>query len=256
LLLVGRRDPQAATAVALLIGSLAWAPIAILTWDVRPSAAPYVAASAAIELTYFSLLAFAFRHATFTVVYPVGRGLAPVLVLVVGTLLLAQHVTAGQVAGVVLVGVGILLVRGVSETAAPSRDLMLGVGIAVTIAAYTIVDQQGLQHAGPLAYLWLVMALPAVSYAAIQARRVGLDGLRREVSPAVAVAGLGMLGSYALVLAALTMSPAAPVAAARESSVVIAALTAGFLGFERVDLRRVVGCAVVVAGVALLALAV
>ena len=222
----------------------------------RPSAAPYVAASAAVELTYFSLLAFAFRHATFTVVYPVGRGLAPVLVLVVGTIVLAQHVTTGQIAGVVLVGVGILLVRGVSESAAPSRDLALGLGIAVTIAAYTLIDQQGLQHAGPLPYLWLIMALPGISYAAIQARRVGLPGLRLEVSPAVAVAGLGMLASYALVLGALTMSPAAPVAAARESSVVIAALAAGFLGLERVGPRRVVGCAVVAAGVALLALAV
>jgi len=254
LLLVGRRDPQAATAVALLIGSLAWAPIAIVTWDVRLSAAPYVAASSAIELTYFALLAYAFRHATFTVVYPLGRGLAPVLVLLVGWVLLAQHVTTGQVLGVVLVGAGIVLVRGVSETAAPFRDVTLGVGIAVTIAAYTIVDQQGLRHAGPLPYLWLIMALPGAAYALLQARRVGIRGLRDEITPPVALAGLGMLGSYALVLVALTMSPAAPIAAARESSVVIAALAAGFMGLERVGPRRVLGSMIVAAGVAMLAL--
>jgi drug/metabolite transporter (DMT)-like permease len=254
LLLVRRPDPQAATAVALLIGSVAFAPVALLSWDVQPGAWPYVTTSSLVELTYFALLAFAFRHATFTVVYPVGRGLAPVLVLLAGALLLAQRASVGQVAGVALVAIGILFVRGMSGGAAPARDLGLGVAIAVAIAAYTLIDQQGLAYAGPLPYLWLIMTLPGVSYALLQARRVGAAGLRAELVPAVALAGVGMFGSYAFVLAALTISTAAPVAAVRESSVVIATFAAGLLGIEPVGRRRVVGSAIVVAGVALLSL--
>jgi drug/metabolite transporter (DMT)-like permease len=254
-LLVRRADPQAATAVALLVGSAAWFPVALLTWDVRVEAWPFVIASSAVELTYFALLAYAFRHASFSVVYPVGRGLAPVLVLIVGALVLGQRASVGQVAGILLVGFGILLVRGLAGGAAPGRDLALGLSIAATIATYTLIDQQGLRHAGPLAYLWLIMTLPGTTYALIQSRRVGSGGLRAQLVAPVALAGLGMFGSYAFVLAALTISTAAPVAAVRESSVVIATLAAALLGIEPVGPRRLVGSAIVVAGVVLISVA-
>jgi drug/metabolite transporter (DMT)-like permease len=238
----------------LLVGSVAFLPVAVLTWDVDGGAWPFVIASSAVELTYFALLAYAFRHASFTVVYPVGRGLAPVLVLVAATILLGQHASFGQVLGVLLVGTGILLVRGLAGGAAPARDLALGVSIAATIATYTLIDQQGLQQAGPLAYLWLIMTLPGATYALIQSHRVGIGGLRAELVAPVAIAGLGMFGSYAFVLAALTISTAAPVAAVRESSVVIATLAAALLGIEPVGRRRLAGSALVVAGVVLLSL--
>jgi drug/metabolite transporter (DMT)-like permease len=237
-----------------LVGSVAFLPVAILTWDVGAGAWPFVIASSAVELTYFALLAYAFRHASFTVVYPVGRGLAPVLVLVAATIVLGQHASFGQVLGVLLVVAGILLVRGLAGGAAPARDLALGVSIAATIATYTLIDQQGLQHAGPLAYLWLIMTLPGTTYALIQSRRVGVGGLRAELVAPVAAAGLGMFGSYAFVLAALTISTAAPVAAVRESSVVIATLAAALLGIEPVGRRRLAGSALVVAGVVLLSI--
>ena len=61
-----------------------------------------------------------------------------------------------------------------------------------------------------------------------------------------------LLAAYALVLAALELAPAAPVAAVRETSVVIAVALAGrFLG-EPVGPRRLAGAALVVVGVALL----
>jgi drug/metabolite transporter (DMT)-like permease len=238
----------------LLVGSVAFLPVAILTWDVGAGAWPFVIASSAVELTYFALLAYAFRHASFSVVYPVGRGLAPVLVLVAAAVILGQQASLGQVLGVLLVGLGILLVRGMAAGAAPALDLALGVSIAGTIATYTLIDQQGLRHAGPLAYLWLIMTLPGVTYALIQSRRVGLSGLRAQLVPPVALAGLGMFGSYAFVLAALTISTAAPVAAVRESSVVIATLAAALLGIERVGRVRLAGSAIVVAGVVLLSI--
>ena len=254
LLLVRRPDPQAATAVALLCGTIAWAPIALLLWRVEPGALPYIGVSSAIELVYFTTLAYAFRHAAFSVVYPVGRGLAPVLVLVGAAALLGQSAGPLEIAGVFLVALGVLLVRGFGQAGAPLRDVGLGVAIAVAIAAYTIVDQQGLRHASALAYLWLIMALPAAVYAPLQLRRVGRDGLRRELRPGTVVAGLGMFGSYAFVLVALGVIDAAPVEAVRESSVVIATVVAAFLGIERVGQGRIIGSALVVAGVGLLAL--
>jgi uncharacterized membrane protein len=58
--------------------------------------------------------------------------------------------------------------------------------------------------------------------------------------------------AYALVLAALDLAPAAPVAAVRETSVVIAVALAAVFLHERVTGARAAGAVAVVAGVALL----
>jgi drug/metabolite transporter (DMT)-like permease len=62
-----------------------------------------------------------------------------------------------------------------------------------------------------------------------------------------------MLGAYTLVLLALRLAPAASVAAVRETSVVIAVVLAALVLHERVTRARVIGAAVVVGGVVLLA---
>jgi drug/metabolite transporter (DMT)-like permease len=64
-----------------------------------------------------------------------------------------------------------------------------------------------------------------------------------------------MFGAYALVLAALERAAAAPVAAVRESSIVMAPLLAALLLRHPIGRRGLLGAMVVAAGVALVALA-
>jgi drug/metabolite transporter (DMT)-like permease len=158
------------------------------------------------------------------------------------------------VVGVALVAAGILLVRGLRAGAgAPGRDVVLALGIAASIAAYTLVDREGLRHASPLAYLWLVLAVPSVVYALGIGRVRPAGTLRRALSPTTALAGLGMYAGFALVLTALTMAPPASVSAVRESSVVVAAFLGTAVLRESVGPSRLVGAALVAAGVAFLA---
>ena len=58
----GASDPEAATAVALVVAAIVFAPVAVLTWDVDADAWPYIVASATLELAYFVLLAAAYRR--------------------------------------------------------------------------------------------------------------------------------------------------------------------------------------------------
>ncbi len=64
-----------------------------------------------------------------------------------------------------------------------------------------------------------------------------------------------MFGAYALTLAALEIAEAAPVAALRETSVVIATAGAAIAAREHVPRARIAGAVIVVAGVAAIALA-
>jgi drug/metabolite transporter (DMT)-like permease len=253
LLLARARDPQAATAVALGIAVVAFAPVAALTWEVEGDAVPYVVASAVLELGYFALLAAAYARAELSLVYPLARGLAPVLVLIVAVTALGAGTSAPQVAGVLAVGGGVVLVRGLSGER-DATGAVLAVGVAACIAGYTLVDKEGLRFADPLPYLWLVLLPVAAAYAAAQARSRGGAALRAELSGPTVAAGLAMFGAYALTLAALRLADAAAVAAVRESSVVIATALAAVMLHERVTRERLAGAGLVAAGVGAIAL--
>jgi drug/metabolite transporter (DMT)-like permease len=249
-LLAGARDVEATTAVTLIVALVAAAPFAIATWDVEPAGYAYAAPSAVLELIYFVLLAYAYRTAELSVVYPVGRGLAPVLVLLAGVIALGEGTSVLEAGGVVLVCLGVLLVRGLRAPA--SRGVGLGLAIAATIAAYTVVDKRGIEHASALAYQFLILAPGAFVYSAAVVRIKGVGALRAALNLRSVVAAAAAFVAYLLILLALRLADAAPVAAVRESGVVIAvALAAIFLG-ERVGRARALGAAIVVGGVVLL----
>ena len=127
--------------------------------------------------------------------------------------------------------------------------------IASSIAGYTLVDKSGIRYASPIVYLELGMLPTALGGLLLVALLpAGRARLRTAVRPIPALAGIVSFSAYALVLAALQRAPAASVAAVRETSVlIVAALAAPMLG-ERVGPARLVGAALVVAGIALVVL--
>ena len=253
-LLVARaRDPEAATAVAILVALVVFAPVAAASWRLESAVWPYLVVTACLQLGYTGLLAAAYRRAELSVIYPVARGAAPVLVLVVSVTALGASTSVGQALGVCLVASGIVLVRGVRR-GAQARGLLFAFAIAAFIAGYTLVDKRGIEHAAPFAYLELSMLACGLAYAAAVARFRGLAALKAEINLASAARGVAMFAAYGLVLAALERAPAASVAAVRETSIVIAAGLAALVLGEPVGRLRLLGAAVVAAGVALISL--
>jgi drug/metabolite transporter (DMT)-like permease len=260
LLLARARDSEAATAVALVAGTLAFAPVAALTWNIEAAALPYLAASATLEIAYFVLLAAAYERGELSLVYPVARGSAPLLVAVFSVVLLGTALHALTVAGVVLVATGVLLVRGVTplQTGDSGRTVAMALAIGATVAAYTLLDKAGLRHAQAFTYLELVVLPSAIAYPLWIARRKGRAALRAEARPPALLAGLAMFGAFGLALAALRLAPQAfvpGVQALRETSVVIAVAAGWLVLGERVTRARALGAVIVVTGVAALALA-
>jgi drug/metabolite transporter (DMT)-like permease len=250
LALARRRDVPAATALAFGFAVVVFAPVAVLRWDVDAEAVPYMVVSAAFELAYLALLATAYGRAELSVVYPVARGLAPVLVLLVGVGALDVATSGPEVGGVVLVAAGIVLVHGLGR--GDPAGLAFGLAIGACIAGYTLADARGVDHADPLAYLFVVLAPSSIAYLLAVARRGGRPRLAGELGWTPAFVGLAAFGAFGLALIALQRASAASVAAVREPSVVIAvALAAPILG-EPVGRRRVAGAALVVSGIAVL----
>ena len=254
-LLAGSRDTAAATAGVLVYGVGLLAVPALVTGGVSGEAVPFIAASAALELVYFVLLARAYAGGELSVIYPIARGSAPVVVLVFGAIALNENVSAGAAVGVLAIAAGVLLVGLVDfpfhfarKIDSPHRDLLFGLAIGVVIASYTLVDSEAVEHADPIAYLALVIAPCAALYPAV-------TRTRPDLSPRTALTAAATFGAFLMVLAAFRLAPAAPVAAVRETSVVIAAILAAVVLHERVDRLRMAGAVLVAAGVAAIVLA-
>lgn len=242
LLLAGSRDVLAATAVALGSSLVVALPFALATWEVEAGAVPWLVASGALELVYFFTLAAAYQRAEMSLVYPLARGGAPVLVLL-GAVVTGYDPSAVEVLGVFAVAVGVVLVRGLGG--GDRLGVLLGLLIAAQIAAYTLVDAEGIDHANPVPYLLLAL-VPTTAGATLVC---GRERLRAEWGARTVLAGCGGFLAYVLVLAALKLAPAAPVAAVRETSVLFAVVLAAPLLGERVGYVRVAGAALVVCGV-------
>jgi drug/metabolite transporter (DMT)-like permease len=255
---LGRRsEPEAAVALMLLIGVVAFAPVAALAWRVEAEAVPYIVASALLELGYFAFLAAAYRAADVGLVYPVARGSAPVLALLGAVVIMGRSTSVGQIVGVVAVTIGILLVCGVgiADASSDRRGVLLALATAVFIAGYTLVDKEGLEHAGPIPYIELVLIGPALVYGAFVLRTRGGAAIRGEATPRLVLVALLLFGTYVLVLLALREAPAASVSAVRETSVVIATVLAALAAHQPLRPSRVAGASLVALGVALVALA-
>ena len=179
-MLAGARDSQAFAAVVLLIGALVGAPAAVFFWELHAGVWPFVVATSALELAYFILLAYAYDRAELSVVYPLARGLAPVLVLAGAVAFTGAGTTPRQVGGVLLVGSGILLVRGLRR----GRGALLAVVIACVIASYTVVDKHGVAHASPVVYLELMSIFTGLAYAGFIVATRGRGALRERLPSA------------------------------------------------------------------------
>jgi drug/metabolite transporter (DMT)-like permease len=246
-------DVHSTSAVAVAVGVFVFAPVAALTWRLHGSAVPYIAASSGLETLYLVLLATGYSVAAMSFVYPIARGSAPLLVLLIGLIALGASVSATAAVGVLVVAGGIVLVRGV-RASGQARDLTLALAVGACIAGYTLVDKHGIVHGNPIAYLELVFAAMGVAYVAAVWRLRGPRALRAAVNRRSVLAGVGYFGAYALTLAALRLAPAASVAAVRESSVVMATGFLAVTGRERVGAARLLGAVAVAGGIALVSL--
>ena len=248
-LLLGRaRDVQAATAATFLVSVAIALPFAAIWWRADASVWPWALASTLLEVVYVIALALAYRGGEVSFVYPLTRGIAPVIALGFGAVALGHGVSATEVVGVVLVGVGVIGVRGIGVRG-DALALLLTATISTTIAAYTLVDRVGIHRSGAFTYFVLTLAGPCLIYPPL----VGARKIRAAIGWPIVAAAIANLGSFVLGLLALRHGSAASVLAVRSLSVVIATALAARVLSERVSRTRLAGSVLVFAGIALLA---
>jgi drug/metabolite transporter (DMT)-like permease len=242
-------NPLALAARSIPVGTLLATPAVAVLWFARGRPVlPWqgwalVVVSVALELAYLNLLSLAYRRGEVSSVYPLARGSAPVVAVLVGLLVFRERLDPVQLAGVVSLLTGIWLVRPLrAGTSSLAPALLTG----VCIAAYTAVDSRGVRLGPFWLYSWLIFA--ALSLVLLPVRG-------REAIAGARAVGVLMVGSYTMVLAALSLAPLALVVPLRESGVVLVSLWGVLrLGERDGAALKFAGAAAVVAGAALLSI--
>jgi drug/metabolite transporter (DMT)-like permease len=241
----------------VVAASLALIPIVIATWlfldrpAVPPAAWVIGIVSGGVEVAYFVFLAAAYRRGDLSVVYPLARGSAPLLAVVVAVTVLGERLPTAAWAGVALLFAGLLVVQrpwNLLRTAS-ARDRS-GVAFALLtgamIATYSSLDTVGVGLTPAWLYaaiLWPVCGLGLVVVAWLRPR---IAGGRFTPSAEPVDAGRAVIGgfltfiAYGFVLAALSRAPLAIVAPLRESAVLLASAW-GVLRLKEAVGRREIG---------------
>jgi len=219
---------------------------------------PYLATSAALHVGYYTFLLSAYRFGDLSKVYPLARGLSPLIVAAGAFAFAGERLGPVALAGVAIAGAGIAsLSFGDAATRVDEhrRGVFFAVGTALFIAGYTVTDGLGVRRSGHavsyVAWLAILDGLPMLLAAAVLRRAAFARHLTARAWKS-AVGGALQLTAYGLVVWALSVAPMAAVSALRETSVVFAAIIGVKLLGEPLGRRRIAAAALVAAGVAMI----
>lgn len=245
-----------ANATAVLV-SLLIAPFVPLP---LPESWPYLLASVALHTGYYFFLIRAYEVGDLSHVYPLARGLSPILVAVLAAIFADEIPPPWGMLGVVLACAGI---ASLAFDAGPPwrgdrRPLAYAAGTAVFIASYTLADGMGVRRSGhALAYIvWLMIldGLPIACFTVFARRHLLVAAIEASWRPGCA-SGVLQLGAYGLVIWAMSLGAMASVSALRETSVIFAAFIGAMVLKERVGALRISAAILVATGIVLMRVA-
>jgi drug/metabolite transporter (DMT)-like permease len=214
----------------------------------------WLALTAAVMFGYYALLIRSYDLGDMSVVYPLARGIAPVLTTVASLLFISEALSTGQMLAVGLISLGIMALSFGAGASGQAVGFALATGVSV--ATYSFFGGLGVRAAGTVlgfqACLEIVTGAGMVGYALI-ARRATIPAYTRRYGAIGLLAGvISVLGFLAFLFAARSL-PLGPVVALRETSVIFGAVIGTLILKEGFGLRRIAASSMVVGGIALLA---
>lgn len=242
----------------ILLGSILGLPILILHWPIPPQIWPFAVISALIETIYDATLATAYQKEDFSVVYPIARGGAPALLGLWAILFLKETPSLVGIIGLLILTAGLMIVGSSKWWSERKKGIGSAAGIglaflvALMISIYSVIDGAGVKFMDAASYSVLVFILNAIFVIPVITKLYGWQAVRevgRNHWRQVTAISFLDLGSYMLVLISFTLAPVAYVGAIREISIVFGAL-AGWLWLkETFGYVRVIGAAIIFAGI-------
>jgi len=202
----------------------------------------------------------ALHRGDLSLVFPVMRGLAPLLTAIMATLFLRETPSLFGWAGLVIATAALIVFampdnKGEAHPPLKRAALFWAVITAIGIAAYSVTDARGTRMAETFTtfVVWLFLIdWIGITVATIWIRREkAWSHIKPRIKDGAIAGALGSV-SYGAALWAFTLTEAANVTAIRETSVVFGAIFGAVFLKESFGKRRIVAAAVLATGLLML----
>ncbi len=245
-------------AALLATGAIICMPALFLVEPPAPASYPYLAASFVIHQGYFVLLLQAYRFGDLSQVYPLARGLGPLLVTGFALIVAGEWPSTFGLAGIVMVSGGIasLSLAGRTRQASDAKAVIYAVATGIFIALYMTADGLGVRNAGPSSFgyiFWLIFltSIP-VCIGAVLFRARDLRVFLKTDWKSGLGGGVLAIGAYGVAMYALGQGPMGHVVALRETAVLFGTLIGAYRLNETLGPKRIAAAAAIMAGLVLL----
>ena len=236
--------------VGMLLGLVA---LPFVDWP-SPESWKWLAVTAVVMFAYYALLVRSYGVGDMSVVYPLARGLAPVLTTIAAFLVIGEALSTGQIAAVVMISIGIM---ALSFGAGASRTAVgFALATGVSVATYSFFAGLGVRAAGTVlgfqACLEIVTGFGMLCYGVVVRRADLVIYMRRHGAVGLFAGVVSVAGFLAYLVAARSL-PLGPVSALRETSVIFGAVLGTLVLKEGFGPRRIAAAVLVTVGIVLLA---
>ena len=249
-------DPWLRMGVA--IGASGFIGLALIPFSGLPSPAswPFLLGSVAIHQAYFVSVCFGYRYGDLSQVYPIQRGIAPILVAITGYFFVGETLNTQGMIAVSLICLAILsLAFGRNFHFTGGRAVPIALFTGTLIAGYTVVDGVGGRLSDNVfGYIVWLSALEAIPFTLLVIWLAKRNPQRINQQHVLTGIGGGVMAfcAYGLVIWAMSLSHLTYVSALRETSVILAAWMGSRMLREPFGKHRIVASCLVAIGVLLL----
>ena len=243
---------------AVVFGHIPFSLAAILIAPLPLSAAmPYLILSAMLHTGYQFFLLNSYRVGDLSQVYPLARGVAPLLVMLVSLLFLGVSLTAAQLAAIFMIGCGVMSLSCIYQNDGLRRvkPVVLALATGCFIAAYSLTDGLGARTAGTAVgyYGWLSLLNAVIFGVVVEKTRPGsIKAVTLRHLPLTLLGGGLSFAAYAAITWAFTRAPISLVTALRETSIIFALLFGTCFLKERLGGMKIIATLLTLLGVILL----
>ena len=253
--LVKQSDDKLLSMSAVVIGHVPFSLIALIFFPLPLiDALPFLLCSVGLHTGYQLFLLNAYRFGDLSKVYPLARGVAPMLITLVSISILGVVLNQIELAAIVMIGLGIAsLVFTRSQSGSfDFKTVALSLITGCFIAAYSIVDGLGARVAqSPVGFYACASTVSALIWLIyLKSKRPDLLKTLATTQKRLTLLGGGAsFSAYALVVWAFTIAPIALVTALRETSIIFAMLLGTLILKEKMSWQKGLAIALTVAGV-------
>jgi drug/metabolite transporter (DMT)-like permease len=249
--------PEYSIASYQLLGAMVCLPFLFTVPLPLAASWPMILLSVIWHNIYYFTLAKSYRAGDLSLMYPLFRGLAPVLVALGAAVFAHEWLSPGSMLGIGLISFGLISITLLGGQFGRISPLALRWGLATSllIAIYTVTDGLGVRAAGnSLSYiLWLFVLEPIpICLTLLLIDRAAWFNYIRHKPGKIVLGGLASSAAYALVIFAMGLGSMAMVSSLRETSVIFAALIGTLLFRESFGRQRIFASVLVVCGVILI----